>query len=318
MLPALSPYISSKHLVATANCLEDKREDYQKCSVLYCVTTVLHSDINTHTHTYAHTRALLKVDCRVRFSLDLGLLFVLLLCHFVSTLLAFVVSGLASLVLSQEMPFWLPIRQRQCQITKGNTQLCTNHSQQKSPTGHILRFAVWFLYSCGLNEAAAMQPYVRLLWPLVIKTSNRNTQQTSKDGFANSLASSTLMQRTQKRLFVCCFITWQEVAETGNMIQLMTELVCTADRCLGVDSFAYKAFLPACSRNTPTCMHFIKSIIKQHWQKHKQLEMWANAQRDGRPAEYRWRPLFNAVKFGWRPLSECRAVMLPRRKTHWN
>ena len=25
---------------------------------------------------------------------------------------------------------------------------------------------------------------------------------------------------------------------------------------------------------------------------------WANAQRDGRPAEYRWRPLFNAAKFG--------------------
>ena len=30
----------------------------------------------------------------------------------------------------------------------------------------------------------------------------------------------------------------------------------------------------------------------------KQLEMWANAQCDGRPAEYRWRPLFNAAKFG--------------------
>jgi len=29
-----------------------------------------------------------------------------------------------------------------------------------------------------------------------------------------------------------------------------------------------------------------------------QLEMWANAERDGRPAEYRWRPLFNAAKFG--------------------
>ena len=26
--------------------------------------------------------------------------------------------------------------------------------------------------------------------------------------------------------------------------------------------------------------------------------MWANAQRDGRPAEYRWRPLFNAAEFG--------------------
>ena len=35
--------------------------------------------------------------------------------------------------------------------------------------------------------------------------------------------------------------------------------------------------------------------------------MWANAQRDGRPAEYRWRPLFNLAKFGWRQLLECRA-----------
>jgi len=31
---------------------------------------------------------------------------------------------------------------------------------------------------------------------------------------------------------------------------------------------------------------------------HNQLGMWANAQRDGRPAEYRWRPLFNSAKFG--------------------
>ena len=46
--------------------------------------------------------------------------------------------------------------------------------------------------------------------------------------------------------------------------------------------------------------------------------MWANAQRDGRPAEYRWRPLFNDVKFGWRPLLECRPVTLPRRHTRWN
>ena len=26
--------------------------------------------------------------------------------------------------------------------------------------------------------------------------------------------------------------------------------------------------------------------------------MWANAQRDGRPSEYRWRRLLNAAKFG--------------------
>jgi len=39
--------------------------------------------------------------------------------------------------------------------------------------------------------------------------------------------------------------------------------------------------------------------------------MWANAQRDGRPAEYRWRRVLNAEKFGSRPLLECRAVTLP-------
>ena len=43
--------------------------------------------------------------------------------------------------------------------------------------------------------------------------------------------------------------------------------------------------------------------------------MWANAQRDGRPAEHRSRPLFNAAKFGCRPQLECRAVTLPRRET---
>jgi len=30
----------------------------------------------------------------------------------------------------------------------------------------------------------------------------------------------------------------------------------------------------------------------------KTTRMWANAQRDGHLAEYRWRPLFNAAKFG--------------------
>ena len=40
--------------------------------------------------------------------------------------------------------------------------------------------------------------------------------------------------------------------------------------------------------------------------------MWGNAQRDGRPAEYRWRPVLNAAKFGWRLLLKCRAVTLPK------
>jgi len=48
--------------------------------------------------------------------------------------------------------------------------------------------------------------------------------------------------------------------------------------------------------------------------------MWADAQRDGRTAEYRWRPLRKFCKsipctmpqsFGWGPLLGCHAVTLP-------
>jgi len=42
----------------------------------------------------------------------------------------------------------------------------------------------------------------------------------------------------------------------------------------------------------------LKPLHKKSKLKNNKLEMWANAQRDGRPAEYRWRPLFNAAKFG--------------------
>ena len=42
----------------------------------------------------------------------------------------------------------------------------------------------------------------------------------------------------------------------------------------------------------------LNSIITHHntnTRKYAKLEMWANAQRDGRPAEYWWRRLFNAA-----------------------
>ena len=78
----------------------------------------------------------------------------------------------------------------------------------------------------------------------------------------------------------------------------------------------------------PCGMHWTKDIAVTDicvpricdicWLIANKTRMWADAQRDGRSAEYRWRPLFNAAKFGWRPLLECRAVTLPRRKTRWN
>jgi len=52
-----------------------------------------------------------------------------------------------------------------------------------------------------------------------------------------------------------------------------------------------------------------------YFEKRKRTRMWANVQRDGRPTQYRWRLLFNAAKFGQRPLLECHEEMLPRRET---
>jgi len=46
------------------DCLEDKSEDYQNCSVLYCV--LLYTVIRPHVWT------VFKADCWFRFSLDLG------------------------------------------------------------------------------------------------------------------------------------------------------------------------------------------------------------------------------------------------------
>jgi len=43
--------------------------------------------------------------------------------------------------------------------------------------------------------------------------------------------------------------------------------------------------------NNPVCKITLTHIIFK-------TRMWTNAQRDGRPAEHRWRPLFNATKFG--------------------
>jgi len=46
----------------------------------------------------------------------------------------------------------------------------------------------------------------------------------------------------------------------------------------------------------------IQSATAENWRgkniERKRTRMWANNQLDGRRAEYRWRPLFNATKFG--------------------
>jgi len=45
------------------------------------------------------------------------------------------------------------------------------------------------------------------------------------------------------------------------------------------------------SLSTVVCKILVGRIVSQ-------TRMWANAQRDGRHAKYRWCPLFNAARFG--------------------
>ena len=49
----------------------------------------------------------------------------------------------------------------------------------------------------------------------------------------------------------------------------------------------------------------VRDVEKSVVGKKDKTRMWANAQPDGRPAEHRWRPLFNAAKFGRRPLLDA-------------
>jgi len=59
------------------------------------------------------------------------------------------------------------------------------------------------------------------------------------------------------------------------------------------------------------CSSLISMLEKE------KLEMWANAQGDGRPAEHRWCPLFNATVW-LTPTTRWSAVTLPRGETRWN
>jgi len=70
-----------------------------------------------------------------------------------------------------------------------------------------------------------------------------------------------------------------------------------------ISSRAQEAPMYRCICHHSKILYQTWSIHLHHFQRYigvpKLTKMWAKAQRDGRPAEYGWRPLFNAAKFGW-------------------
>jgi len=71
-------------------------------------------------------------------------------------------------------------------------------------------------------------------------------------------------------------------------------------------SCCYVLTLPSLVQTTYQTCENIHNVTRN--ENRLKLEMRANAQRDGHPTKYRWRPLSNAAKFGWCPVLECRAV----------
>ena len=63
-ITVITPLPSSRHYVSRDDCLEDKREDYQNCSVLHCVSQ-LFTVISTHT--WAVLTGVPYRDCWFRF-----------------------------------------------------------------------------------------------------------------------------------------------------------------------------------------------------------------------------------------------------------
>jgi len=127
-------------------------------------------------------------------------------------------------------------------------------------------------------------PYVKLLWPRLI----------------NCSSLITIMHYTRQINRHCNNITNGACAVKVNQQKMLCKM------CYTFAGAVWVRLLPNYKKRSAT-----ETIINM-------TRMWADAERDGRPVEYRWRPLFNAAKFVWRPLPECRAVTLPGRKRRWN
>ena len=60
----------------------------------------------------------------------------------------------------------------------------------------------------------------------------------------------------------------------------------------------WSQYINVTDRQTTVRQHIGRTVLQTVAQKPFGTRMWANAQPDGRPAEYKWHPLFNAAKFG--------------------
>jgi len=121
--------------------------------------------------------------------------------------------------------------------------------------------------------------------------------------------------------FVLCQVILFAVTEAHLLITQSANIICTVKQVHNFVVAKCNNSLLKLTRVSPTLnwtdVYYSLAVKRLNISIQHRIRTWADAERDGRPAEYRWRPLFNTAKFGWRPLLEYRAVTLPRRESRW-
>jgi len=124
--------------------------------------------------------------------------------------------------------------------------------------------------------------------------------------FANKDTDCThLFELCHSFFFISQPIDTMKTALSGNLIQKPKLICCKNIKHL--EHYTQKTHIQVYVRQKQLIHLHQKTLITQHAKlltkcppvnNNITTRMWANAQRDGRPAKYRWRPLFIAAKFG--------------------
>jgi len=88
---------------------------------------------------------------------------------------------------------------------------------------------------------------------------------------------------------------WVTVVKLTGCIPFLSHNLSHNQQCWSTEGKKSRTFVVILHWNWQHCWEN-KPLF---YLKEYNTRMWANAQHDGRPAERRWRPLFNAAKFGW-------------------
>ena len=98
--------------------------------------------------------------------------------------------------------------------------------------------------------------------------------------------------------WICSFLSDSQQCKVNGLLSNVVDIGLSIVQGSGIDPTLYIAMKNDLCIVSAANDRKVKTMEKEV--KTYNTRMWANAnaQRDGRPVKYRWRPLFNAAKFG--------------------